>query len=351
MDHLPHHAAAEERRSLLTLPTTGPSQSARRLYAAVLNARLMDFLEEGRLRAPTQAGFRPQLSIKHYLFALQHIIDRRIHRPRGQKKPLYCCFVDLTAAYDCVQPPADLGGVASVRHPRPHAGGFPVSVRRHPHRDEGCGPHRHQPALPHWRPPGLSGQSNSVRLHRRRAAGILGCARPGRRHPDSVGDRDELLVSHLMYADDIVLLGDSPADLQQLLDALSGFRSPHTQFLVLASRTPRQQVRLRIFRQRHSARRIGSYLRFRLGCSTLPVVMGRRDHTPRHRRHCQQCDAAGVGDERHMIFECPAVQHIRDQSPDWFWDVQSMREFVNQADQVAVMDCIVACFDSFVQTD
>ena len=73
------------------------------------------------------------------------------------------------------------------------------------------------------------------------------------------------------------------------------------------SRTPRQQVHLRIFRQRHSARRIGSYLRFRLGCSTLPVVLGRRDHTPRHRRHCQQRDAAVVGDERHMIFECPAV--------------------------------------------
>ena len=29
-----------------------------------------------------------------------------------------------------------------------------------------------------------------------------------------------------------------------------------------SSRTPRQQVHLRIFRQRHSARRIGSYLRF-----------------------------------------------------------------------------------------
>jgi len=38
-----------------------------------------------------------------------------------------------------------------------------------------------------------------------------------------VGNDGELLVSHLMYADDIVLLGDSPADLQQLLDALSGF--------------------------------------------------------------------------------------------------------------------------------
>ncbi len=89
--------------------------------------------------------------------------------------------------------------------------------------------------------------------------------------------------------------------------------------------TPRQQVHLRIFRQRHSARRIGSYLRFR------------------QRR--------GGGDERHMIFECPSVQHIRDQNSDLFWDGQSRREFVNQADQVAVMDFIVACFDSFVQTD
>jgi hypothetical protein len=40
-----------------------------------------------------------------------------------------------------------------------------------------------------------------------------------------VGDSDELLVSHLMYADDIVLLGDTPSDMQQLLDALSGFRA------------------------------------------------------------------------------------------------------------------------------
>ncbi len=40
----------------------------------------------------------------------------------------------------------------------------------------------------------------------------------------------------------------------------------------------------------------------------------------------------GGGDERHVIFECPSVQHIRDQNPDLFWDGQSMRELVNQAD-------------------
>ena len=34
-----------------------------------------------------------------------------------------------------------------------------------------------------------------------------------------------------------------------------------------------------------------------------------------------------------------------------FWDGQSMREFVDQTDQAAVMDFIVACFDSCIQTD
>ncbi len=112
------------------------------------------------------------------------------------------------------------------------------------------------------------------------------------------------------------------------------------------SRTPQQQERLGIFRQRHSARRIGIYLRFRLGCSDLPVVMGRRDGTARHMRRCQRCSDAAVGDERHMVFECPAVQHIRDQHSDLFWVGQSMRDFVNQANQVEVMNFIVAYFDS-----
>jgi len=60
------------------------------------------------------------------------------------------------------------------------------------------------------------------------------------------------------------------------------------------------------FHQRHSPRRSGNYLRFRLGCSTLPGVMGRRDSTP------------------------------------------SPCAFVNKTDQAAVMDFIVACFDSFI---
>ena len=280
----------------------------------------MDFLEERRLCAPTQTGFRPQMSINHHLLALQHIIDRRIHRPARSQRKLYCCFVDLTGAYDCVQRPLMWEALRRYGvHGRMLAAFQSLYADAHitmkfagrvgsslPSLVEGC---PGSPTLFGCTVDGLPAYLDA----RAPDAGIL----------IQVGDDGELLVSHLMYADDIVLLGDSPADLQQLLDALAGFCAA---------------LGLDVESQRHSPRRIGNCLRFRLGCSTLPVVMCRHDSTPRHLRHCQQCGTAAVGDERHLVFECPAVQHIRDYHSDLFWDGQSMREFVNQTDQAAVMD-------------
>ena len=69
-----------------------------RLYAGILNARILKYTEGAGLRAATQAGFRPKLSTAHQLFTLQHFIDRQNHA----KQPLYCCFLDLKGAYDRV---------------------------------------------------------------------------------------------------------------------------------------------------------------------------------------------------------------------------------------------------------
>ena len=69
-----------------------------RLYASVLNNRVAPYFEEEQLRAQAQAGFRARRSINNNLFALQHAIDRT----RQRRRPLYCCFVDLTAAFDRV---------------------------------------------------------------------------------------------------------------------------------------------------------------------------------------------------------------------------------------------------------
>ena len=74
------------------------SDALAKLYALVLNNRLLPWLERHGLRAPTQAGFRPGLGTAHPLFGLRHFIDVSART----KQPLYVCFVDLVKAYDTV---------------------------------------------------------------------------------------------------------------------------------------------------------------------------------------------------------------------------------------------------------
>ena len=55
------------------------------LYAAVLNARLVTWLEAHDLKAACQSGFRPNVSTEHRLFALQHFVEDS----RRKGLPLY----------------------------------------------------------------------------------------------------------------------------------------------------------------------------------------------------------------------------------------------------------------------
>ena len=72
-----------------------------RLYASILNARLVNFTEDNDYRPHTQSGFRPGLSTLHSVFALQHFADTA----KADGKQLYTCFLDLKGAYDRVQRP------------------------------------------------------------------------------------------------------------------------------------------------------------------------------------------------------------------------------------------------------
>ena len=72
-----------------------------RLYAGLLNTRLIQYTEEHSLRAPSQAGFRPGHSVIHQIFSLQHMVDKQ--KQAGQC--LYICFLDLKSAYDRVSRP------------------------------------------------------------------------------------------------------------------------------------------------------------------------------------------------------------------------------------------------------
>ena len=61
-----------------------------------------------------------------------------------------------------------------------------------------------------------------------------------------------------------------------------------------------------------SARCMRTLLRFRMGSQSLPIVLGRRTGVPRAQRLCQRCNLHAVHDERHLVFECPAMQCVRD---------------------------------------
>ena len=53
------------------------TEAIMRLYARLLNKRLISFTEGLGLRAASQAGFRPAMSILHQVFSLQHLVIAR----------------------------------------------------------------------------------------------------------------------------------------------------------------------------------------------------------------------------------------------------------------------------------
>lgn len=51
--------------------------------------------------------------------------------------------------------------------------------------------------------------------------------------------------------------------------------------------------------------------RFRMGCHKLPIEQGRHLRLPRARRVCRACGTGQLGDERHMLLECPALSDLQ----------------------------------------
>ena len=72
----------------------------------------------------------------------------------------------------------------------------------------------------------------------------------------------------------------------------------------------RHRLRAGVFDHASTSKRAHDLLLFRLGCYTLPSVTGRRAGIPRPVRLCPLC-MHGVGDDKHLVFECSALNGIR----------------------------------------
>ena len=75
-----------------------------KLFTALINERLTKFVDINELIGEEQAGFRAGYSTQDHIFTLHAIIDiyiNRIHRTK-KKKRLYCAFIDYQKAFDLV---------------------------------------------------------------------------------------------------------------------------------------------------------------------------------------------------------------------------------------------------------
>ena len=69
-----------------------------KLYGAIMEAKVNDYMETLSLQAHEQASFRRAFSTIYHIFIIRCLIDQT----KARKKKLYCCFVDFQKAYDAV---------------------------------------------------------------------------------------------------------------------------------------------------------------------------------------------------------------------------------------------------------
>ena len=85
--------------------------------------------------------------------------------------------------------------------------------------------------------------------------------------------------------------------------------------------------------------------RFRMGVHRLPKDEGSWNRVPRHERLCLLCNLGSLCDEKHVLFECSALQGLRDEYASLFSDVCTMKQFLWQDDLFSVAKFIHACLD------
>jgi hypothetical protein len=197
-----------------------------KVFALVLNNRLTVWAEQNDKRKPSQAGFRPVYGTELNSFVLHHLIVKY----KFQHKSLHCCYVDLRKAYDSTirqhvwDRLYDLGVKGKMLHA---LAAFYRQVTFSVKFNEGLseafeanvGVRQGCPLSPFLFGVFIEILHDMIHDFMKDLNIELG----GRLGESAA----RLLVPLLMFADDIVLIAESAADLQRLLDILADFCTHH----------------------------------------------------------------------------------------------------------------------------
>jgi len=192
--------------------TVGPAVG--KLFAMVLEERLTRWAETQELRAIGQAGFRRGFRTTDQLFVLRTLVEQS----KANLKPLHCCFVDFKKAFDTV-PRARLWEVLKERG---IGGNFLPCLQAMYAEDTVRVSHPTEGVFHAFRCyQGVKqGCPLSPLLFGLYLDGFESCE--GREGFDSPSLCD-FLIWLLLFADDLVLMSETVAGLQNQLDALEIF--------------------------------------------------------------------------------------------------------------------------------
>ncbi|DBA78899.1 TPA: hypothetical protein ACH3X1_008781 [Trebouxia sp. C0004] len=88
-----------------------------------------------------------------------------------------------------------------------------------------------------------------------------------------------------------------------------------------------------------SGGRMQRFLRFWLGCHSLPIAAGRfagAAHVPRAHRVCLACNSGAVGDNMHMVFEYTALASLRSRYASLFTGSTDTMSDIDKRDLLSV---------------
>ncbi len=182
-------------------------------FCRILQTRLVDFLEENNLLSDEQNGYRRDRSCQDHLFVLSSVIENR----RCLKQDTYACFIDFRKAFDSVDRDLLWNKLASRYGIR---GRFLVALKKMYERVESCV--RVDDSLTDW-----FEVSNGVKQ-----GCILSPTLFSLFMEDLVQEIKDLkqgvvcadvMVSLLLFADDIVLIAPNPQNLQAMIDTVTNW--------------------------------------------------------------------------------------------------------------------------------